>query len=207
MQPLTAFALNCTLKSGDDTSSTQLLLRQVLHQLGSHGVEGDMARVASMNVKPGVTSDEGDGDEWPALRERILAADILVLGTPIWLGQPSSVVKRVLERMDAFLGETTDNGNYVSTGKVAIAAIVGNEDGAHHVSAELFQALNDVGFTIPANAVTYWVGEAMQSTDYKDLDQTPETTARTTRMSVRNAVHLARLLKAQPYPGPDSPAG
>lgn len=204
MTMLTALALNCTLKDGDDTSSTELLLQQVLDELEEHSVAGELVRVARLNIKPGVTSDEGDGDDWPELRKKILAADVLVLGSPIWLGQPSSVVKRVLERMDAFLGETTDNGNYVSTGKVAIAAVVGNEDGAHHVSAELFQALNEVGFTIPASAVTYWVGEAMQGTDYKDLDDTPETTARTTRMCVRNAVHLALLLKANAYPGPES---
>jgi hypothetical protein len=106
--------------------------------------------------------------------------------------------------MDAFLSETKDNGDYVSVGKVAIAAVVGNEDGAHHVSAELFQALNEVGFTIPASGVTYWVGEAMEGTDYKDLETTPETTARTTRMCVRNAVHLARALQENPYPGPDA---
>ena len=204
MTDLTALALNCTLKPGEEVSSTGLLISQVLDELAKHGVDGTSVRVADLDIKPGVTSDEGDGDEWPELRARVLDADILVLGSPIWLGQPSSVVKRVLERMDAFLGETTDDGNYVSAGKVAIVAVVGNEDGAHHVSAELFQALNEVGYTIPASAVTYWVGEAMQGTDYKDLPNTPETTARTTSMSVRNAVHLARYLAENAYPGPES---
>ena len=125
----------------------------------------------------------------------------VVLGTPIWMGQPSSVVKRVLERMDAFLGETDDAGRMVSYGRVGIVAVVGNEDGAHHVSAELFQVLSDVGFTIPPNGVTYWVGEAMQSTDYNDLEGTPEKTAVTNALSVRNAVHLARLLAGQQFPG------
>ena len=133
------------------------------------------------------------------LRRRILDADILVFGTPIWLGQPSSIAKRVTERMDAFLGETDDRGRMVSFDRVALVAVVGNEDGAHHVSAELYQALNDVGFTLPANAVTYWVGEAMGSTDYKDLGRAREGHQRHHHGSL-NAAHLARLLREAGYP-------
>jgi multimeric flavodoxin WrbA len=147
-----------------------------------------------------VSSDEGDGDGWPPIRQEVLDSQILVLGTPIWMGQPSSVAKRVLERMDAFLGETDDQGRMVSVDRVAIVAVVGNEDGAHHVSAEVFQALDDVGFTIPAGGVTYWVGEAMGSTDYKDLPAPPEKVAETTATAARNAAHLAKLLAAEGYP-------
>ncbi len=153
-------------------------------------------------MKFGVTTDEGDGDEWPEIRDRLLSADILVLVTPIWLGQPSSVCKMVLERLDAELGETDDAGRMLTTGKVAVLGVVGNEDGAHHVTAECLQALNDVGFTAAASASTYWVGEAMQGTDFIDLDQTPETTDATTRTAAANAVHLARLLRDAPYPPP-----
>ncbi len=195
-----AIALNCTLKASDKPSSTELLLGQVLAELGKHGVTGEIVRLADHDVKPGVTSDEGPGDAWPGIRQKILAADILVVGTPIWMGQPSSVCKRTLERMDAFLGETDDQGRMVSFGKVAVVAVVGNEDGAHHTCAELFQALNDVGFTIPATAGTYWVGEAMHKTDYRDLEKTPEKVAQTTAMVARNAAHLARLLKERPFP-------
>jgi multimeric flavodoxin WrbA len=152
-------------------------------------------------VKPGVTSDEGGGDAWPAIRQKIIEADILVIGTPIWLGQPSSLAKRVLERLDAFLEETDERGRMPSFGKVAWAAIVGNEDGAHHCHAEIYQALNDVGFTIPAGAGTYWVGEAMGSTDYKDLRKPFEATVEATRMLASNAAHLAALLKRSAYPG------
>jgi len=158
-------------------------------------------RVVDLNIKPGVTSDEGPDDEWPALRKRILAADILVFGTPIWLGQPSSIAKRVLERMDAFFGETDDRKRMPSFGKVALVAVVGNEDGAHHCHAEIFQALNDVGFTLPAGAGTYWVGQAMGSTDYKDLKTPYAKTAQTTRMLASNAAHLAGLLKSSTYSG------
>ncbi len=133
----------------------------------------------------------------------MLDADILVLVTPIWMGQPSSVAKMVLERLDAELSETDDEGRLLTFGKVAGVGVVGNEDGAHHVSAELFQALSDVGFTVPAQGVTYWVGEAMQAVDYKDVSPTPDATAGTTQVLARHAVHLARLLKGTPYPAGD----
>ncbi len=198
---LTAVALNCTLKGGAKASSTEKLLTETLAALGAHGVTGEILRVVDFDVKPGVTADEGDGDQWPELRQRILDADILVLGTPIWLGQPSSVAKRVLERLDAFLGETDDQGRMPTYGKVAIVAVVGNEDGAHHCHAEMFQALSDVGFTLPASAGTYWVGQAMARIDYKDLDQPYDKTVETTRMVASNAAHLAGLLKQARYPG------
>lgn len=158
-------------------------------------------RMADHDIKPGVTSDEGEGDAWPDLRSRILAAEILVFGTPIWLGQPSSIAKRVLERMDAFLDETDSAGRMPSHGKVVIVAVVGNEDGAHHVTAELLQALNDVGWTIPAVCACYWVGAAMQSTDFKDLETIPDKVAETAEMAAKGAVHLAGLLQRHPYPG------
>ncbi|MEN3349803.1 MAG: hypothetical protein V7632_3438 [Bradyrhizobium sp.] len=198
---LKALALNCTLKRSKDSSSTDKLLGELLNALGQHGVSGEVVRVVDLNIKPGVTSDEGTDDDWPDLRGKILASDILIVGTPIWLGQPSSVAKRVLERMDAFLDETDENSRMPSFGKLAIVAVVGNEDGAHHCHAELFQALNDVGFTIPAAGGTYWVGEAMGSTDYKDLKEPYDKTVQTTAMLASNAAHLARLLKAGAYPG------
>jgi multimeric flavodoxin WrbA len=204
MPGLKAFALNCSLKpsSASAESSTDRLLGDLLAALAEHGVEGDAPeRALDYDIKPGVTSDEGDGDEWPELRERILEADIFLLGLPIWLGQPSSVAKRVLERMDAFLSETDDQGRMPAAGKVALVAIVGNEDGAHACHAACFQALNDVGFTIPANAGLYWVGEAMGSVDYVDLPGTPETVVGMLKMAASNAAHLAAALKADNYPG------
>jgi multimeric flavodoxin WrbA len=178
------------------------MLNDTLARLKKEGAEGEIVRVADLDIKPGVTSDEGEGDEWPDLRRRVLDADILLVGTPIWLGQPSSVCKRVLERMDAFLEEKDDEGRMVSYGIVAAVAVVGNEDGAHHVSAELFQALNDVGFTIPANAVAYWVGEAMGSKDYKDFPKPPADVRTMIDMLVGNVVHLAHILEENPYPSP-----
>jgi multimeric flavodoxin WrbA len=198
---LIAFALNCSLKSSAEVSSTDKIIGEVLSALESHGVSSSgTVRIADRNIRPGVTSDEGDGDGWPEVRQQILDADIFVLGTPIWMGHPSSHAQRVLERLDAFLGETDPNGRMVSLDRVAIVAVVGNEDGAHHVAAELFQGLSDVGFTIPASGMTYWVGEAMHKTDYKDLPSGSEKTDQATRSAAANAAHLARLLANAPYP-------
>ncbi len=195
-----AIALNCTLKAAPAPSSTEKLLREVIAELDGHGVACELVRVVDADVRPGVEKDMGGGDEWPSIREKVLAADILVLGTPTWMGQHSSVAARVLERLDAELSETDADGRPILFGKVAVVAVVGNEDGAHKISADLFQALNDVGYTIPAQGVTYWNGEAMGSTDYQDLDGTPEATAGTTRTVAANAAHLAGLLAAANYP-------
>lgn len=198
-----AVAFNCTLKpsAAKDSSSTEKLLNEILTALAAQGVSGEIIRIADHDIKPGVTSDEGPGDAWPPIRQKILDANILLIGTPIWLGQPSSLCKRVLERMDAFLGETDDAGRMVSYGRVAALAVVGNEDGAHHVTAEVFQALNDVGFTIPASAVAYWVGEAMGSVNYTDLPKTPDKVQQSIDTLARNAAHLAQWLSRNQYPG------
>lgn len=200
MTDLTYFGMSCTLKRSPAPSSSVELLEQIAHRLELQGVRGTTARAVDHDVAFGVTSDEGDGDGWPALRSRILAADLLVLTTPIWMGHPASVCQMVLERLDAFLGEQDDRGRMIAYDRVALVGVVGNEDGAHHVGAEVFQGLDDVGFTIPAGGMTYWVGEAMQKTDFKDLDPPPETTLQTADTMVRNAVHLARLLQQAPYP-------
>lgn len=197
---LTALALVCTLKPSPEPSSSELLATQLLDALAEHDVVGSFLRVVDSDVKPGVERDQGDGDGWPAILERVHAADILVLVTPTWMGHPSSVAARVLERLDAEIAETDDDGRPVLFGKVAIVGVVGNEDGAHAISAMAFQALNDVGYTIPAQGVSYWNGEAMQSTDYRDLPETPEKTAGTTATSAANAAHLAALLRAENYP-------
>ncbi|MET0364923.1 MAG: NAD(P)H-dependent oxidoreductase [Sphingobium sp.] len=201
--PLKAIALNCTLKAdASEESSTDAMIAVLAKAFNAREVVlSETVRVAALNIRPGVLSDEGNGDEWPTLRAKILAHDILIFGGPIWMGQISSVAKRVLERMDAFLDETDDQGRMPSYGKVAVAAIVGNEDGAHFCSAQLFQALNDVGWTIPAVAACYWVGEAMGSTDFKDLKNRSHMVTKTANMVAGNAAHLAGLLLSSPYPG------
>ena len=200
--PLKAIALNSSLKkSSGEPSSTDKMIDLITAELKKVGVEfAGTIRLADYNILPGVKSDEGEGDAWPALRSRILAADILIFGGPIWMGQPSSIAKRVLERMDAFLSETDDRGRTPAYGKVAICAIVGNEDGAHFCTAAIFQALNDVGWTIPAAAACYWVGEAMHKTDFKDLPNVPKVISDAAAMTAANAAHLAKALRSGNYP-------
>src|SRR3954451_11169413 len=194
------FGISCTLKPSPARSSSVLLLEEITQRLDAPGCSGDTARIVDHDVRFGVTSDEGDGDQWPTLRERILAADLFVVTTPIWMGHPASVCQIVMERLDAFLGEEDEKGRMISYDRVALVGVVGNEDGAHHVGAQLFQGLNDVGFTLAANAMTYWVGEAMHTTDFQDLSPLPEKTMSTADLMVRNAVHLAQQLRQDAYP-------
>ena len=201
---LRALVLNCTLKPSPSESSTDLLAQQVLDALARYDVIGETIRVVDHDVKPGVEADMGDGDAWPLIRGRVLASDILVFATPTWVGHMSSVAQRVIERLDAEISETDDEGRPILAGKVAVVAVVGNEDGAHAVIADAFQGLNDVGFTIPSQGSVYWNGEAMQTTDYKDLDETPDAVATTTETVARHAAHLATLLKERPFPAPAS---
>ncbi len=197
---LKAVALTCSLRPSPSISSGDVLAGQVLDELHAYGVETEIIRIADYTVHHGVEIDMGDGDEWPAIRKKIMNANILLIATPIWLGHPSSITQKVLERLDAELSEHDESDRLLTYGKVAILAVVGNEDGAHNVTANVFQALNDVGFTIPAIGATYWVGEAMQTVDYKDLPETPEKVAKTNKTVAANAVHLARALATSPYP-------
>src|SRR5215212_5688507 len=199
-QSLNAVALVCSLKASPAPSSSELMAEHVCQQLRSHGVKTDTLRCADYSIAPGVETDMGDGDEWPKIRERVLAADILLLSTPVWLGHPSSIAQRVLERLDADLSTTDDEGRPIMYGKVALVSVVGNEDGAHKVFADCAQGLNDVGFSFAAQANTYWNGEAMQSKNYNDLDEVPEPVAKTTASAARNAAHLAGLLKTSQFP-------
>lgn len=128
----------------------------VVRELEAHGTVVELTRVIDRNVLPGVTGDEGAGDEWPAIREAIGNADILIMASPTWLGRPSSIAQRVLERMDAMISETQENGLPVAYNKVAGVVVTGNEDGAHHVISEISGALIDIGFTVPGESWTYW---------------------------------------------------
>ncbi len=202
MDNLKAFALICTLTPSPEESSSDLMVGQILGKLEEQGVATSSARVVDHNVAPGVQIDMGNGDEWPQLRQQILDADIFVLCAPIWVGHMSSLGQRVFERLDADLSSTDDEGRPIMYNRVALTAVVGNEDGAHHVTAEMHQGLNDIGFTVPAQGGVYWVGEAMQTVDYKDLDKVPDAVASTMSAMTANAVHLAKAFKVAPYPAP-----
>ena len=195
-----ALALSCTLKPSPAASSTDKLAQEVLDALASRGVVGELVRVVDHDVKPGVEADMGDGDAWPAIRDKVLAADILIMATPTWMGHMSSIAQRVLERLDAELSETDAAGRPLVEGTVAVTAVVGNEDGAHKITADIYQALADVGFSIPSQGGTYWNGEAMHTVDYNDLSAVPDVVASATATAARNAAHLSALLTARPYP-------
>ena len=193
-----ALALNCTLKRSPHESSTEALAQVVLDALAIHGVETEMVRVVDHVVHPGVSSDEGEGDEWPLIREKLLAAEILVLASPTWLGQPSSIAQRVLERMDAMLSETDAEGRPVAYNRVAGIVVTGNEDGAHHVIANLAQGLIDIGYTVPGQAWTYWnKGPGPGEEVYLTTAETAWTN-KTGRAAAANLVAVARALAARP---------
>lgn len=200
MKRLSALALVCSLKPSPHESSSDVLVRQVLEEMEKHDVTSEVVRAVDYAIMPGVETDMGKGDDWPMIRKKMLGADILIVATPTWVGHMSSVAQRIIERLDAELSETDDKGRLLTYGKVAGAVIVGNEDGAHKITADLYQALNDVGFTIPAAGVTYWNGEAMHRTDYKDLKHTPEKVTVSMKAFAANAAHCARLLRENPYP-------
>ncbi|ALR11790.1 flavodoxin [Mycobacteroides saopaulense] len=199
-EPLRALSLICSLKHHSEQSSTELLIDQLATVLREDGIQCESVRCVDYDIHPGVEQDMGDGDQWPQLRDKVLGADILILGTPTWLGHMSSVAQRVLERLDAELSATDEDGRPLLSGKVAVAAVVGNEDGAHKITADLFQALNDIGYSVPAQGCTYWNGEAMHTTDYRELSETPKAVESATASAARNAAHLARLLREYRYP-------
>ncbi len=148
---LSALALNCTLKKSDRVSNTQALLDRVGALFDEHGVAFDTIRIIDHHVPHGVSADEGDGDEWPAIFERIKAADILVIGTPIWFGVRSSVCQKVIERLDASYDEADPaTGQFPLYGKVAGVVVTGNEDGAHDAASNTLFNLSHLGCTDPA---------------------------------------------------------
>lgn len=166
-----ALVINCTLKPSPERSNTDLLADEVIAALEERDVTVDRVRAVDHDIKPGVSSDEGVGDGWPAIREKVLASEILVFATPTWLGHPSSVAQRVLERMDAMLSETDDDGTPVAYNRVAGVVVTGNEDGAHHVISQVAQGLIDIGFTVPGQAWTYWNRGPGPGPSYSETDE------------------------------------
>lgn len=200
---LSVLALNCSLKPGTEDSSTDVLARQLLEECTRQGATSvEQVRVADHSVAPGTGADMGAGDGWPALREKVLAADVLVLATPIWNGQPSSLANRVFERLNAMLSEADDQGRSPLFGKSAGVAVVGNEDGSYHVAGITYQVLSDMGCTIPPQAVLYWHGQTGGAEgDYKDLEEVPDNVASLLPAVASNLLACARALQATPYPG------
>lgn len=199
-----ALVLNCTLKPSPETSSTEALAQVVIDELEKGGAEVEMVRLVDLNIKPGVKTDQGEGDDWPAVHEKIMAANIVVFATPTWVGQMSSVCMRALERMDALFEETDDSGRPVAFGKVGGIVITGNEDGAHHIVAAVSQALIDMGFTMAAQSWTYWHLGPGPGPDYVETDEGHDYSDRVGRNAARNMAALAKVLKPDTYPVPES---
>jgi multimeric flavodoxin WrbA len=191
-----ATLLNCTLKRSPEPSNTELLLAVVRAELERGGAATTTFRVVDEHVREGVSSEpQGEGDGWPAIRAAIVASEILVLATPTWLGQPSSVAKRVLERLDALISETGEDDRPIAYDRVAGFVVTGNEDGAHHVIAELAQGVVDVGFTVPGQAWTYWNMGPGPGPSYGDTDHGHEWSTRTGQTAARNLLRTARALR------------
>lgn len=197
-----ALVINCTLKRSPAKSNTAGLAEVVIEALRDAEVDVDTVRAVDRSIAPGVSSDEGDGDEWPAIHEQLLGAEILVIATPTWLGRPSSVAQRVLERMDAMLSETDEEERPVAYNRVAGVVVTGNEDGAHHVISEVSGALADIGYTIPGQAWTYWNKGPGPGEDYSDTDEGHEWSHETGKTAAANLVAAARALAASPIPAP-----
>jgi multimeric flavodoxin WrbA len=197
---LKAVFLNCTLKRSPDVSNTEALARKVVEWFDSMDVESEIIRIVDYRVPTGVSSDEGDGDEWPRILESIKEADILVIATPIWFGHRSSVAQLVIERLDGTYNERNEVGQYPLYNKVGGVVVTGNEDGAHAAAESTLFNLSHLGCTIPPNSDTYWVGDAGPGPSYLEAGGNHAYTQRTTRGMAHNLVHVARMLKASPIP-------
>jgi multimeric flavodoxin WrbA len=199
-----ALIINCTLKPSPGTSNTEALAKVVADKLRGEEVEVTEVRAVDKNILPGVETDMGEGDEWPAIHDAVLAAEILVVATPTWMARPSSVAQRVLERMDAMIAETDESEKPVAYGKVAGVVVTGNEDGAHHVISEVSGALVDIGFTIPGQAWTYWNRGPGPGKSYLEDDSRHDWSRTTGETAAQNLVAVAKALASTPLPVPIS---
>ncbi len=199
---LHALFLNCTLKPSPETSNTRALIDKVAGLLSELDVTSETVRVADYHVAFGISSDEGEGDEWPTILERVKACDILIIAMPIWFGVRSSVAQLVMERLDGTYAESDETtGQYPLYGKVAGAIVTGNEDGAHNCCANTLFNLTHLGCTIPPNVDCYWVGDAGPGPSYIAADGDKHLyTNRTARYMAHNLVWGAQALKANPIP-------
>ena len=203
---LTALFLNCTLKPSPQPSHTDLLIDNSVAIMQAQGVATEVVRVVDHDVAPGVYPDMTDhgaaSDDWPAIQEKVVAADVLVLGTPIWLGEKSSVCTQVVERLYGWSGELNEHGQYAYYGRVGGCLVTGNEDGIKHIAMNVLYSLQHLGYTIPPQVDAGWIGEAGPGPSYGDeredgslVGVDNDFTRRNTTFMTWNLLHLARLLK------------
>jgi len=199
---LKAVILNCTLKKSPAVSNTEALIDKVVTLMEPLGVESEVIRVVDHDIPFGVASDMGEGDEWPQIYSRIKAADILIIGTPIWFGVRGSVAQLVIERLDGSYDEgDPETGQFPLYGKVGGVIVTGNEDGAHDAAGTTLFNLSHLGCVIPPNADTYWVGDAGPGPSYIEAGGDRHLyTNKTARYLAHNVAYMARLLKEHSIP-------
>lgn len=197
---LRALFLNCTLKKTPEVSNTEALIKKAESLYAELGVESEVIRPVDYNITFGVSSYEGEGDQWPQILDKVKACDILIIGSPIWFGVRSAVAQMVLERLDGTYDEgDPDTGQFPLYGKVGGVVVTGNEDGAHDVAANTLFNLSHLGCTIPPNCDTYWVGNAGPGPSYIEAGGDKHLyTNKTVRYMVHNTIFFARLLKENP---------
>lgn len=200
--PLKAVFLNCTLKKSPQVSNTEALIRKVVDLMTPLGVESEIIRVVDHTIPFGVESDLGPGDDWPQIYEKLKAADIVIIGTPIWFGVRGSVAQLVIERLDGSYNDGQPvTGQFPLYGKVAGVVVTGNEDGAHDAAATTLFNLTHLGCVVPPNVDTYWVGDAGPGPSYIEAGGDRHLyTNKTARYLAHNVAWMARLLKANPIP-------
>ncbi|MDB4293246.1 flavodoxin family protein [Maribacter sp.] len=201
---LSAVFINCTLKDSSKESNTDALMQVAIKIMKSEGVKTESLRLADYDVPvgllPDMTEKGATKDDWPSIFKKIMAADILVMGTPIWLGEKSSVATKLVERLYGMSGETNEKGQYIYYGKVGGCVITGNEDGIKHCAMGMLYAMQHLGFSIPPQADCGWIGEAGPGPSYLDEEsgaKKNEFTNRNTTFMTYNLLHLANMLKAQ----------
>ncbi|UAL47828.1 flavodoxin family protein [Sutcliffiella horikoshii] len=196
-----ALFLNCSLKSSNEESNTEALMKEVIKHFNREYVESEIVRIADYNIKFGVSEDEGYGDEWPEVFNKVMRADIIIIGTPLWIGEKSSVATMVMERLYGGSGLTNDKGQYIYYNKVGGVVITGNEDGAKHAASSILYGLTHMGFTIPPNVDTYWVGEAGPGSSYMEAEgHKNDFTMEHAKIMAYNLMHFANMLKENPIP-------
>jgi multimeric flavodoxin WrbA len=198
---LNALILNCTLKKSPEPSNTQGLIDIVTGHFDELGVRHETLRPVDYDIPFGVVSDMGGGDEWPQILEKVLAAEILIIGMSIWFGVRNSVSQMVIERLDGTYNTTNEVGQYPLYNTVGGVVVTGNEDGAHACAETTLFNLTHLGCAIPPNADTYWVGDAGPGPSFLEAGGRDHPyTQKTARWMAHNVAHLARILKEHPIP-------
>ncbi|WP_119167044.1 flavodoxin family protein [Algihabitans albus] len=199
---LKALFLNCTLKRSPEQSHTDGLIRISQAILEKNGVTVETLRPVDHRIASGVYPDMTEHgwevDDWPGLYAKVQAADILVVTTPIWLGEKSSVCTQVIERLYGNSSDLNPQGQYAYYGRVGGCLITGNEDGAKHCAMNILYSLQHLGYVIPPQADAAWLGEAGPGPSYLDPESGgPENdfTNRNTTFMTWNMLHLARMIK------------